>query len=178
MVIAASNKFNIEATRGASAIDVDAPFAPTTQTLHGYGIQVGGVYIGRLRSISPPDLDREFTHQYELHPKTFAQPVDGVPGRATNFELGYARAEVWNEEIERAFGESFSYNLLIDQRAPFTIDEVFMRGPSVYRVNRYAGCWFRSKSYGTFEAEGNGVIEVTGNIAFVNKITYMNRPRG
>jgi len=168
--IQATNRFNIEANREPIAIDFNAPFAPTTQTYHGFSIQVGGVTIGRITEWTPQQLDREFNHVFELNAKTWGQPVDGVPGRATNFQLSFARAEVWGEEIEKAFGETDVYTLLINQTQPFTIDEVYARGLQIYRRYRYLGCWFTSKNVSAFASDGDGIIKIDGEMMFINKI--------
>jgi hypothetical protein len=169
--IPASNRYNIEASRPAVPIDFDAPYAPTTQTYHGFSIQVDGVTIGRLTSWTPQQLDRAMTHTRELNPRTFGQPVDLVPGIASNFTVSFARTEVWNEEIERALGIAADpYSLLLNQTRPFSIDEVYARGNQTYRRFRYLGCWFSSKNVSAFEAEGDGIIRIDGEITFVNKI--------
>ena len=167
--IPASNRFNVD--RATAAIDVDAPYAPTTQTYHGFSIQVDGVIIGRISSWTPQQLDRAMTHTRELNPRTFGQPVDIVPGIAQNFSVSFARTEVWNEEIEKAIGVSADpYSLLLDQTRPFVIDEVYARGLQTYRRIRYLGCWFSSKNVSAFEAEGDGIVRIDGEIQFVNRV--------
>ena len=170
MAIPATNSFNVEASRPSVPVDFDAPYAPTTMTYHGFSIQVENATIGRITEWTPQQLDREVVHISELNAKTWGQPVDIVPGRATNFTLSFGRAEVWGEEIEKAFGEADPYTLLTNQNAPFAIDEVYLRGNQLYRQFRYLGCWFTNKSADAFSAEGDGVVRVSGEIAFVNKI--------
>jgi hypothetical protein len=167
------NRFEIEAHRRNPTvpIDFDAAYAPTTQTYHGFSIQIDGVQIGRITEWTPQAMDREMTHVFELNARTWGQPVDLVPGRATQFTLSFARAEVWGEEVEKAFGETDVYALLIDQNAPFQIDEVYSKGAGqIYRQYKYLGCWFNSKTFDAFSGEGNGIISIQGEITFVNKI--------
>jgi len=164
--IAASNNFGVLST----PLNLSDQYAPTTQTYHGFSIQVSGVTIGRLTEWTPQALDRDVTLLYELNAKTWGQPVDAVPGKANTFTVGFGRAEVWGEEIEKAFGETDAYTLLVNQSTPFAIDEVFLRGTSLYRRYRYLGCWFNSKSWDAFTSDGEGVIRVSGELTFVNKI--------
>lgn len=168
--IPATNRFNIEAGRPAVPVDFDAPYAPTTQTYHGFSIQVGGVTLGRFTEWTPQALDREAAHIFELNARTWGQPVDIVPGRATTFTLGFARAEVWGEEVEKVIGEDDVYTLLTNQNTPFAIDEVFLKGLQLYRQYRHLGCWFTSKTWDAFAADGEGTIRISGEIMFVNKV--------
>ncbi len=174
MAIPASNRVAVEATRPTIPVDFDAPFAPSTKTYHGFSIQVNGTSIGRITEWTPVAMDREFTHIGELNARTWGQPVDGVPGRATQFELSFARAEVWGEEIEVALGVASSpYTLLVDQNAPFSIDEVFFRGNTLYEQYRYLGCWFTNRSTDAFSSEGDAVVRISGTLAFVNRIKIL-----
>ena len=168
--ISATNKFHIEANRSSVPIDFTQPYAPTTQTYHGFSIQVGGTSIGRITEWTPQELDRDFNHVFELNAKTWGQPVDGVPGGAKSFNVSFARAEVWNEEIEKAFGEADVYTLLVNQNRPFAIDEVFTKGLQLYRQYRYLGCWFTRKAIESLVADGDGIIRVQGEMMFVNKV--------
>lgn len=170
MAIPATNRFNIEANRPAMQINFDAPYAPTTMTFHGFSIQVDGVTIGRFTEWTPQALDRDIAPVYELNAKTWGQPVDQVPGKANTFTVAFGRAEVWGEELEVAFGESDVYTLLINQNTPFSVDEVYLRGLQLYRQYRYLGCWFSSKTVDSFTADGEGIIRITGEFTFVNKI--------
>jgi hypothetical protein len=168
--IQASNRFNIEANRPPISIDFDAPYAPTTMTYHGFSLQVGGVTIGRFTEWTPQDLDRAATPTRELNALTFGQPVDTVPGIADNWTLSWGRVEVWNEEVEKALGEEDIYTSLLHQTRPFAVDEVFLRGLSLYRQFRYLGVWFTGKSTDAFSADGDGIIRVSGTFAFTNRI--------
>lgn len=170
MAIPATNRFNIEASRPSVPVNFDAPYAPTAQTYHGFAVQVDGVTIGRITDWTPVSLDRDITPVYELNPKTWGQPVDQVPGKATTFQVAFSRVEVWGEEIEKAFGAQDVYSLLLDQNAPFTIDEFYSRGNVPYRLFRYLGCWFSSKSVDGFSSEGDAIIKISGDITFVNRV--------
>jgi len=167
-VYAATNPYGI--SRGSSALDVTAPDAPNTQTYHGFSIQIGGKTIGRITEWTPVQLDREINHIFELNADTWGQPVDIIPGRATNFDLAFARAEVWGQDAEVAFGLADDvFSLLIDQRAPFQIREVYKYGSTIVRQVNYRGCWFKEKNVTQFTGEGDGIIKIDGTIAFVNR---------
>lgn len=165
--IAAKNQFGVDRSL---PIDYSNKYAPTTQSYHGFSISVNGVTIGRFTEWTPQALDRDVTLLYELNAKTWGQPVDAVPGKANTFTVGFGRAEVWGEEIEKAFGEADVYTLLVNQNAPFAIDEVYYKGFELYRQYRYLGCWFNSKSFDAFTADGEGIIRISGEFTFVNKI--------
>lgn len=169
--IPATNRFSIENNR-TIPIDYSSPFAPTTQSYHGFSIQVDGVTIGRITEWTPLQMSRPATLVRELNAATYGQPVDIVPGVEENFTLAFGRAEVWGEEIELAFGAATDpYALLVNQNRPFSIDEVFARGASIYRRFRYLGCWFTSKNTSQFTAEGgDSIVKVDGEIMFVNRI--------
>jgi len=169
MAIRASNAFAVEAHR-VQPVDFTAEHAPTTQTYHGFSIQIAGVTIGRITEWTPVQMDRDVTLLYELNAKTWGQPVDAVPGKANSFTIAFTRAEVWGEEIEKAFGATDVYTLLTNQSAPFAIDEVYMKGSQRYRHFRYLGCWFSSKGTEGFSSEGDAIIKVSGDITFVNRV--------
>ena len=166
--IPATNKFHVD--RATAPIDFDAPYAPVVQTYHGFSLNVDGATLGRFTTWTPQQLDRVVTLTRELNPRTFGQPIDAVPGISNNFTVSFGRIEVWNEEVEKVFGEEDIYTLLLDQTRPFAIDEVYQRGNQIYRRYRYLGCWFSSKNVSAFEAEGDAIIRVDGEITFVNKV--------
>jgi hypothetical protein len=168
--IQATNKFAVEANRPVEFISTDAPFAPTIQTYSGFSLQIDGITIGRLTEWTPHQMDRTVNVVKELNAKTFGQPVDAVPAGAENFTLSFARAEVWGEEVEKAFGEDDIYLLLTNQTRPFSIDEVYLKGRQLYRRYRYLGCWFTSKNVEQFSASGDNQIKISGELIFVNKI--------
>ena len=168
--IAATNKFAVEANRPTAFLDDTHPQAPTIQTYSGFSIQIDGVTIGRITEWTPHQMDRQVNIVKELNAKTFGQPVDAVPSGAENFNLTFARAEVWGEEVEKAFGEDDIYLLLTNQTRPFSIDEVYMKGRTLYRRYRYLGCWFTSKNVDQFSATGDNQIKISGELVFVNKI--------
>lgn len=181
MAVSASNVFAVESQR-TQAIDYSNQYAPTTQSYHGFSIQVvtaggAGVTIGRITEWTPLQMSRPATLVRELNADTYGQPVDIVPGVEENFTLAFARAEVWGAEIEVAFGVGGGpsgvdpYMLLVNQNQPFIVDEVYMKGNTVYRQIRYLGCWFTSKNTAQFTAEGgDSIIKVDGEIMFVNRL--------
>lgn len=176
MAIPASNKFGVENRK--VPVDFSHEYAPTTQTYHGFSIAVEDpdgreAIIGRITEWTPVQLSRPATLVRELNGATFGQPVDIVPGVEESFTLSFARAEVWNEEVERAFGISTDpLALLINQNRPFKISEVYAKpGVGVYKTITYVGCWFTSKNTQAFTAEGGDVIiKIDGEIMFVNRV--------
>jgi hypothetical protein len=106
-------------------------------------------------------------HVYELNHLTFGRPVDYVPGINSNYTVSCSRTEVWNEELEIALGYPAVWADLIDQDRPFTVKEFLIRGAAVYRVWQYTGCWFTSKNYEAFQAEGVPKVMLSAELSFV-----------
>lgn len=152
----------------AAPIDFNAAYAPTTQMYHGGTIEVNGKIVGRIDNWNPTGAyKREGNHIYELNSLTWGLPVDYVPGRATDFNVTFTRTEVWQQELEIAFGYGAVFNNLTDQTRPFTAKEILFRGVSPYRTWLYTGCWFRSKTPNAWEAAGDGIIKVDCEMAYV-----------
>jgi hypothetical protein len=172
MAIPASN--NLSVNHPNSSFDfADPSSVPTGQTTHGFGIFVDGVIIGRILSFTLPAQSRSVVWTRELNPATAGQPVDIVPGgeQDSSFTFTATRAEVWNEEIEKAFGETNFYTLLIDQRRSFKIVERYKKGDQTYKEFTYLNCWVTSKSTTSFDASMDDpriIVDLT--IAFGNKI--------
>lgn len=151
-------------------LDLTAENAPTTKTYHGLAISVNGKLIGRIQNWSPKMYTREGEHVYELSYLTFGRPVDYVPGIATGFEIDAERIEVWDEELELAFGYPAVWADLIDQNRPVNIQEYLFRGPDVYRVWLYTGCWFTDRNESQFEAEGAPSVMASASLSFVSRV--------
>jgi hypothetical protein len=163
----ASNVHEVKVT----PLDFAATGAPTIKTYHGLSIVVEGNIVGRINSWQPNGAyNRNGTHIYELHHNTFGVPVDYVPSVATGFTIAFARAEVWDQEIERTLGFTNVFNNLTDQTRPFIIQEYLFKGQDLYRVWQYSGCWFQEKNFDAFTSDGDGVHRVTGTIAYVSRI--------
>ena len=161
----ATNVYGVESRRP----DPDAQNAPDTMTYHGFSVEANGQVIGRISDWTPMPMARPAVHVRELNARTFGRPVDIVPGMDDGFTLSFSRSEVWNNELELAFGDTDVYTLLTDQTRPFIVRESFMRGNTVYRQWSYLGCWFTSKTMEAFSAEGNAIVKVSGEIMFVAK---------
>jgi hypothetical protein len=100
---------------------------------------------------------------------SFGRPVEFVPGRATGFTIAVTRAEVWDAEMELAFGEEVLFDDLIDQTKPFSINEFWYRGPEVKLIWEYRGCWFTNKNMDAITADGDGITKISGTIAYVSR---------
>jgi len=163
----ASNAFGVN----RQPIDFANASAPTVQMYHGGTIVVAGNVIGRITAWQPAGAyNREGAHIYELNSKTWGLPVDYVPGRATGFNITWTRNEVWNEELELTLGYGSVWQNLTDQTAPFDARECLFRGASVYRTWSYKGCWFTEKNPVEWSSEGDGIINVSCNMAYVSRL--------
>jgi hypothetical protein len=152
-------------------LDFNAEGATTTKVYHGLAIVVNSSIIGRITSFNPSgSFTRDLVHQYELNPKTFGHPVDIVPGKATGFNVSLARAEVWGQELEKVFGFTDVFSSLCDQTRPFKILEVLHKGNEVYSQYEYRGCWFSSKNLDEMGVDGDGIIKISAEIMYVNRV--------
>lgn len=147
----------------------------TSKTYHGVsivaGTSVSGAVVGRIQSWQPDSYTREGVHLYELSDKFWGRPVEYVPGKATGYTIAVTRAEVWRNEMERAFvGKNVQlFDDLIDQNFSFTLKEFWIRGADQYNVWTYTGCWFTSKNYDAVTADGDGITRISATIAYVSK---------
>lgn len=151
-------------------LDLSADNSPTTKTFHGVTIAVNGRLVGRVQSWQPSVYNREGTHIYELSNLTFGRPVDYVPGISTGYTVAATRTEVWDEELEIAFGYPSVWADLIDQNRPFNVQEYLYRGEDLYRVWLYTGCWFNDRNDGSFGAQEAPSIIANANLSFVSRI--------
>lgn len=149
----------------------------TTKVYHGVSIVAGATpstIIGRIQSWQPDSYTREGVHIYELGETAWGRPVDYVPGKATGFTIAVTRAEVWGDEMEKAFGATKVYTDLIDQNRPFTIKEFWMKGnsASTYHQWHYHGCWFQNKNMEAITSDGDGVVRISATLAYVSHRLY------
>ena len=151
-------------------LDLTADNAPMTKTYHGLAISVNGKLIGRIQSWNPKMYSREGEHIYELSHLTYGRPIDYVPGINTGYEIEAEKIEVWDEEIELAFGYPAVWADLIDQNRPVNIQEYLFRGIEVYRVWLYTGCWFTDRNESAFQAQENPAITASASMSFVSRI--------
>ena len=149
--------------------------ALTTKVYHGVSITAGdNNIIGRIQSWQPDAYTREGVHLYELANLSFGRPVEYVPGKATGFTIAVTRAEVWNAEMELAFGftdsEGGLFDDLIDQTRPFSVKEFWIKGNSGYsQVWEYRGCWFTGKNIDAITSDGDGVTKISATLAYVSR---------
>lgn len=162
----ASNSFGVNKL----PIDYTKPGTPTIQTYHGGSIVVNNNVVGRIESWNPAgSFTRSGKHVMELSHVTWGLPVDYVPGVATGFNVTFTRSEVWNQELELALGYAAVWENLTDQTFPFEANEYLFRGADVYRLWRYSGCWMVSKTPSEWQAEGDGMIKVSCDMAYVSR---------
>lgn len=154
------------------------------QTFHGVsigggrdgsdGLQKGTISpIGRISSWNPQVYTRDAIHTRELSSTTFGRPVDITPGFNSTYSVSMTRVEVWQKEAEVVFGLTTAdevFEDLMDQDRPFSVDEVLMRGSTLYRHWKYRGCWFTNLNTNGFETEGGDTrIVRTGEFMFVRR---------
>ena len=146
----------------------------TTKVYHGVSITSGDSanVIGRIQSWQPDSYTRDGIHLYELANISFGRPVEFIPGKATGFTIAVTRAEVWESEMEVAFGFSSLFDDLIDQTRPFSVREFWIKGnsPSGSQVWDYKGCWFTSKNIDAVTSDGDGVTKISATLAYVSRI--------
>jgi hypothetical protein len=162
---AGSNVFGVQ----ADTLDYTDQYSPTTQSMHGGLIKVAGRIVGRLNSWNVNIYSRAGSHIREINKNTYGNPVDYVPQGNEGYTLSSSRAEVWSEEVEIAVGFKDYFPTLTRQRRPFVADELLYKGDSLYRWNRYLGCWFTSKNFDQWSSEGAAEIRTSPEIAFVAK---------
>lgn len=162
------NSFNV---KDVAALDYSGTDYLTTKVYHGVSITSadGTTVIGRVQSWQPDSYTREGIHLYELAEMSFGRPVEFVPGRATGFTIAVTRAEVWDAELELAFGYDTLFDDLIDQNKPFTIKEFWSRGADTTLIWEYRGCWFTNKNMDAITADGDGISKISGTIAYVSR---------
>lgn len=146
--------------------------ALTTKVYHGVSISAGNnTIVGRIQSWQPDSYTREGIHLYELADISFGRPVEFIPGKTTGFTIAVTRAEVWNSEMEIAFGFTSTFNDLIDQTRPFSVKEFWFKGnlTSGNQCWDYKGCWFTSKNIDALTSEGDGVTKISATLAYVSR---------
>jgi hypothetical protein len=145
--------------------------ALTTKVYHGVSITTGNNnIIGRIQSWQPDSYTREGVHLYELADLSFGRPIEYVPGKATGFTIAVTRAEVWESEMEIAFGFGSTFDDLIDQTRPFSVKEFWIKGNSGYaQVWDYKGCWFTGKNIDAITSDGDGVTKISATLAYVSR---------
>jgi len=162
----ASNSFGVN----RQPIDYTQPGAPTVQSYHGGSIVVNNNVVGRIESWNPAGAyTRSGKHIMEVSHATWGLPVDYVPGVATGFNITFTRTEVWNQELEITLGYAAVWENLTDQTFPFVANEYLFQGVNLYRMWAYNGCWFTSKAPVEWTSEGEGIIKVSCDMAFVSR---------
>lgn len=165
----AGNRFGVK----VNPINFAHQYAPTIKTYHGFTVALNDNVVGRVLSWNPSqNYAREHQLVYELNKDTWGLPVDLVPGRATGFQVSFVRMEVWEQELERIIQGSSGANIwnnLMDQNAPFTIDEFFYRGDQLYLQFQYIGCWITQKNEDAYSADGDAIIRCNCEVAYVRR---------
>lgn len=154
-------------------IDYSNPQSPTTKTYHATSIVANGFIIGRISSWQIDGYSRSATHVRELSHKTWGRPVDIVPGISEGYQITFDRAEVWDQELEKALGFGSVFDDLADQDRPFQLQEYLFQGNNLYSVWNYDGCWLTSRNESTRSADGDGIIRVEGGTIMYVKRTLI-----
>lgn len=150
-------------------LDFNHEHAPTVQTYHGLSISVNDKITGRVVSWNPQAYQRDANHIYELNHRTAGRPVDIVPGASRGYTIAATRNEMWDNEIEVAWGEEQVYDDLADQVHPHTVDEFLFKGSALYRMWRYTGCWFTDRNVEGFSADGDFTVRISANLMYVSR---------
>ena len=138
-------------------------------TQHGYAIVVNNKLIGRVKNVTEQAFTRTITPLYELSHQTFGHPVELVPSKIDNQQLMLERAEVWDKELEVAFGFGATFQTLLDQRSPFTIQAYLYKGSDIYSITEYRGCWFQEKNIQQYSAEGDATIITAATVPYTRR---------
>lgn len=163
------NNFSVPDVKALEFGEADAQL--TTKVYHGVSVCTGdGSIIGRIQSWQPDAYTREGVHLYELSNLHWGRPVEYVPGKATGFTIAVTRAEVWDGEMEKAFGaigkDDTLFNDLMDQTKPFKVKEFWLKGADNYAVWTYHGCWFQNKNIDAITSDGDGITRISATIAY------------
>ena len=161
-----NNPYNVQLSK---RYDPNVLGQGSSMSYNGLSIVYNNKIVGRIKSWNPSSYSREGTYIYELNMFTWGRPVDYIPGKMGEPSISFSRTEVWHEEIERVLGFGGVWVDLMDQNIPFTIFEYLFKGNIPYRVWKYHGCWFKSKEYGEYSGDGNAVVEISGEIAYIRK---------
>lgn len=164
----AKKNYNV---KEVNALEYNGDNALTTKVYHGVSITAGdSQVIGRIQSWQPDSYTREGLHLYELANISWGRPVEYVPGKATGYTIAVTRAEVWNAEMEKAFGYTKLFDDLMDQTKPFQIKEFWLQGnKGVKQIWQYRGCWFQNKNMDAVTSDGDGVTRISATIAYVSR---------
>jgi len=162
------NSYNV---KDVAALDYSQSDYLTTKVYHGVSITTGDdtIVVGRIQSWQPDSYTREGIHLYELAEVSFGRPVEYIPGKASGFTIAITRAEVWDSEMELAFGYDTLWDDLVDQNRPFVIREFWTRGDTVKLIWEYRGCWFTNKNMDAITSDGDGISKISGSIAYVSR---------
>lgn len=169
-----TNNFGYKEVTGLDYTASNTAGTLTTKVYHGVSITSGdnANIIGRIQSWQPDSYTREGIHLYELANMSFGRPVEFIPGKATGFTIAVTRAEVWEAEMEIAFGFGAVFDDLIDQNKPFTVREFWLKGNmglSTAQVWDYKGCWFTGKNIDAITSDGDGVTKISATLAYVSR---------
>lgn len=164
------------AARNDYGVTVPAIALNSTKTYHGLTIiSESGQIVGRVQSYTPKFGERDVTLVYELNGYTWGRPIDNVPGIEKGRTLSVNRIEVWEEEMEIAFGSAedngrnggVEWIDLCEQTKPFIFQECLLRASSRFRSWEYLGCWFTSKDIDAYSATGDAKIVANSSMSYV-----------
>ncbi len=150
--------------------DQSHPDQTSVKVFYGTDIMVDGQVLGRVQNFQDQEGGQMgTTHIRELSRNGSRVPVDIVPGIVEGFNLSLGTVSLWNNEIELRLGwrDTGRWNNLSDQDRPFTMRRLLYRGSELYQTTLYRGCWITSKTPSGFEAEGDGIVRMDCEIAYV-----------
>jgi len=163
----AKKNYNV---KQVDALKYEGDDALTTKVYHGVSITAGdSQVIGRIQSWQPDSHTREGVHLYELANVSWGRPVEYVPGKATGYTIAVTRAEVWNAEMEKAFGFKNLFDDLMDQTKAFQVKEFWLKGSEIMQIWHYRGCWFQNKNMDAVTSDGDGVTRISATLAYVSR---------
>lgn len=165
----AANSFGVQ----VKPIDYTKEDVPTSKVYHGITIEAGGSVIGRIQSWNVAGAyTRAGEHVWELNNRTWGRPVDYVPGKADGYNIDAQVAEMWGKEVEIQLGLTAPGSAmidLIDQTFPFAAREFWFRGPAIYRVWTYRGCWLTARGEEAYTSSGTGRVLASMNFKYVSR---------
>lgn len=163
----AANPFGVQ----SPPLDYTHQHANTTKTYHGIAMAFNGRVVGRLQSWSTAGAKkRNAKPVFELNNKTFGRPVDTIPGIAQGYTIAASAMEMWGKEIEFVAGSTTRFVDLISQTAPFTADEFWHKGSSLYETWSYLGCWLTDMDADAWTSEGDAMYKSNVNFAYTARV--------
>lgn len=143
------------------------------QLSHAMVIRVNGVTIGALNEWNPR-INRTLTDLYEFGPVTGpyfqnpGEPFDVVPGNVSGLQIDVRRWDLYNSQVEIAFGTP-DITMLSNQFDALSIREVWTTPGNANNYARiYAGVWVQDIGR-TIDAKGDRTINVGATLRYTRR---------